>query len=81
MSEKPDSGALDIANVIKLPLQDITDEMKCNLIKNRLPDKDFKFPPKQYKDSSETGGVKQRHCLRDIIICPLASLWLHHCSW
>ena len=38
MSEKPDSGELDIANIIKLPLQDITDEVKCMLIKKRLPD-------------------------------------------
>ena len=38
MSENPDSGELDIANVIKLPLQDITYEVKCMLIKNRLPD-------------------------------------------
>ena len=37
MSEKPDSGELDIANVIKLPLQDITYEVKCMLIKKRLP--------------------------------------------
>ena len=46
MSEKPDSGELDIANVIKLPLQDITDEVKCKLIKNHLPDnceKSIKF--------------------------------------
>ena len=35
MSEKPDSGGLDVAHVIKLPLQDIIDEMKCKLIKNR----------------------------------------------
>ena len=38
MSEKPDSGELDIANIIKLPLQYITDEVKCMLIKKRLPD-------------------------------------------
>ena len=38
MSEKPDSGGLYIANVIKLPLQDITDEIKCKLNKNRQPD-------------------------------------------
>ena len=38
ISEKPDSGGLDIANVIKLPLQDITGEIKCKLIKNRQPD-------------------------------------------
>ena len=38
MSEEPDSGELDIANVIKLPLQDITDEVKCMLIKKRLAD-------------------------------------------
>ena len=37
MSEKPDSGELDIANIIKLALQDITDEVKCMLIKKRLP--------------------------------------------
>ena len=38
MSEKPDSGELDIANVIKLPFQDITDEVKCMRIKKCLPD-------------------------------------------
>ena len=38
MSEKPDSCELDIANIIKLPLQDITDEVKCMLNKNRQPD-------------------------------------------
>ena len=46
MSEKPDSGELDIANVIKLPLQDITYEVKCMLIKKCLPpncEKSIKF--------------------------------------
>ena len=38
MSEKPDSGELDIANIINLPLQDITEEVKSMLIKKRLPD-------------------------------------------
>lgn len=62
---RPDTGGLDIADIIKLPLQDITNEKKFHFIKNRQPEKDFKFPPRQYKDSSEAKGVKQRYCLRE----------------
>ena len=57
--------AIDIFNVIGQPSQKITSETKLRIITNRQPEADFKFPPKQYKDSSEKGGVKQRYCSRD----------------
>ena len=56
---------IDIITVIGLPNQEITPEKKMQLIRNRQPEDDFSFPPKQYKDSSEKGGVKQRYCSRD----------------
>ena len=56
---------LDIATVIELTPPEVADEIKHAIIKNRLPGKDFKFPPKQYNDRSEASGVKQRYCLRE----------------
>ena len=56
---------LDIATVIELTPPEVTDEIKHAIIKNRLPGKDFKFPPKQYNDRREASGVKQRYCLRE----------------
>ena len=40
-----------IDDIIKvLPLSKISDDCKNSLIKNRAPEKSFKFPPKIYKD-------------------------------
>ena len=40
----------------------IPDDVKYNLINNRLPPKGFKFPAKQYKDKRKPGGMINRHC-------------------
>lgn len=56
---------IDIITVIDLPNQEITPEKKMQLIRSPPPEADFSFPPKQYKDSSEKGGVKLRYCSRD----------------
>ena len=41
-----------IDDIIKvLPSSKISDDCKNSLIKNRAPEKSFKFPPKVYKDS------------------------------
>ena len=40
-----------IDEIIKvLPLSKISNDCKNSLIKNRAPEKSFKFPPKRYKD-------------------------------
>ena len=39
-----------IDNIKVLPLSKISNGCKNSLIKNRAPEKSFKFPPKIYKD-------------------------------
>ena len=64
---KEDSKSLgtDIIKVVGQQNQEISPETKLHLIKNRQPETDFNFPPKQYKDSTEKGDVRQRYCSRD----------------
>ena len=62
---------LDLATVIELTPPEVTDEIKHAIIKNRLPGKDFKFPPKQYNDRSEASGVKQRYGLKCMTPCAI----------
>ena len=40
----------------------IPDDVKYNLINNRLPPEGFKFPAKQYKDKRKPGGMINRYC-------------------
>ena len=50
-----------IDDIIKvLPLSKISDDCKNSLIKNRAPEKSFKFPPKIYKDSRKKPGETRR---------------------
>ena len=56
---------LDIANIVHLTSSEITDEMRLALIKNRQPEPDFKYPPKQYVVKSRKEGVRQRYCSRE----------------
>ena len=57
--------ATDIIKVIGLQNQVISPETKLYLIKNRQPEADFNFPTRQYKDSTEKGGVRQWYRSRD----------------
>ena len=51
-----------IDDIIKvLPLSKISDDCKNSLIKNRAPEKSFKFPPKKYKDSRKKFGETRRY--------------------
>ena len=45
-----------------LPLSKISDDCKHSLIKNRTPEKSFKFPPKICKDSRKKSGEIRRYC-------------------
>lgn len=47
----------------------VNDETKLWHIQNRMPEINFKFPGKRYKDKSESSGFKQRYCKRE---------WLQH---
>ena len=47
----------------------MNDETKLWHIQNRMPEINFKFPGKMYKDKSESSGFKQRYCKRE---------WLQH---
>ena len=56
-----------IDDIIKvLPLSKINDDCKNSLIKNRAPEKSFKFPPKIYKDSRKKSGETRRYCLHEL---------------
>ena len=57
---------IDIADVLVQPNDEIrpTSEVMMRLINNREPEANFKFPSKQYKDTSEKTGVKLRRCSR-----------------
>ena len=56
-----------IDDIIKvLPLSKISDDCKNSLIKNRAPEKSFKFPPKIYKDSRKKSGETRRYCLHEL---------------
>ena len=58
-----------IDDIIKvLSLSKISDNCKNSLIKNRVPEKSFKFPPKIYKDSRKKFGQTRRYCLHDCLI-------------
>ena len=55
-------------DIIKvLPLSKISDDCKNSLIKNRAPEKLFKFPPKIYKDSRKKFRETRRNCLHDLL--------------
>ena len=57
-----------IDDIIKvLPLSKISDDCKNSLIKNRAPEKLFKFPPKIYKDSRKKFRETRRNCLHDLL--------------
>ena len=53
-------GIDDIIKVLTLG-----DDCKNSLIKNRAPEKSFKFPPKTYKDSRKKSGQIRRCCLHE----------------
>ena len=56
-----------IDDIIKvLPLSKISDDCKNSLIKNRAPEKSFKFPPKIYKDSRKKSGETRRYFLHEL---------------
>ena len=56
-----------IDDIIKvLPLSKISDDCKNSLIKNRAPEKSFKFPPKIHKDSRKKSGETRRCCLHEL---------------
>ena len=55
-----------IDDIIKvLPLWKISDHCKNLLIKNRAPEKSFKFAPEIYKDSRKKIGEISRYCLHE----------------
>ena len=43
----------------------VDDETKIFLIKNRIPEKTFKFPPKVYTDKRKGGGAMRRYCQQE----------------
>ena len=47
---------------MKLKTNNISDEQKAYFIKNRVPDKSFQFPAKQYKDKRRPSGFMSRYC-------------------
>ena len=56
-----------IDDIIKvLPLAKISDDYKNSLIRNRAPEKSFKFPPKIYRDSRNKSGETRRYCLHEL---------------
>lgn len=55
------SIATDIVRVIGLQNQEISPATKLHLIENHAPEADFNFPPRQYKDSTDKGGVRQQY--------------------
>ena len=55
----------DMNDSIHMPSNTITKSNKMWLINHREPETCYKFPPKQYKDSSEKEVVKQRYCSID----------------
>ena len=55
-----------IDDIIKvLPLSKIKDDCKNSLIKNRAPEKSFKFPPKICIDCRKKSGEIRRYCLHE----------------
>ena len=54
------SPVLDFSHYINS--QNVSEKTKHFLIKNRVPPKDFKFQPKQYKDNRRSTGVINRYC-------------------
>ena len=57
-----------IDDIIKvLPLSKISDDCKNSLIKNRAPEKSFKFPPKKFFfHSRKKSGETRRYCLHEL---------------
>ena len=64
-SNDEEPKAVDSAIDIKdYPLQSCSDHIKYQLILNREPDVNFKFPANQYKDKRSKSGYMNRFCCR-----------------
>ena len=69
LQPKPvDMDVYDIAEQMITGVANIKNETKLRLINDRIPETDFEFPARDYKDKHEKDGVKRRYCSRD---------WLH----
>jgi len=55
----------DIACRIMSRAMAVNKGTKTKLINSRMPEDDFKFPARIYKDTNEKDGLKRRYCSRD----------------
>ena len=51
----------DIADIIKMSV-DVDENMKMQIINNRMPRTNFKFPERHYADKSRKTGMRSLYC-------------------
>ena len=51
----------DIADIIKMSF-DVDENMKMQIINNRMPRANFKFPERHYVDKSRKTGMRSLYC-------------------